>query len=155
MHRVRNITEKDVLLIRNIAKQCYPLDVHTHYTYWVVTKYYNDCSYIIESNGTPIGYIMAVDTPTILFIWQIGILKEYRGKHLSERLISMVVRHAKKLNKDIEVSIAPDNKASYFSFKNYCEKYEIEFEEIGEVNIHDPHESDFHEYEILYRIGFS
>lgn len=155
MYKIRNITEKDSSVLHYLAKRCYPLDVHTNYTYWVIAKYYGECSYIIEYNGVPVGYIISVDTPSVLFVWQIALLKEHRGNRLSAILIEAVVQCAKRLSKNLELTIAPDNASSYFSFNNYCLKNQIIFKEIGEVDIHDPDNPDFHEYEKKYTMIIS
>ena len=119
---IRNATANDGAIMRKLAHECGTLDLHTPYTYWVAAAHYSGGCFIMEEDGTPIGYIMAVDAPEIVFIWQIGILPEHRGKGLSRILIASCVGYAKERKKDIEVTIAENNENSYRSFARFCEK---------------------------------
>ena len=155
MYKIRNITERDAAVLRFLAQNCPPLGVHTHYTYWVVAKYYSEGGYILENDGNPVGYIMTVDAPSAIFIWQIGILSEHRRKGLSQMLIEAVVRYANKVSKNLEVTIAADNVSSYCAFHCFCLKNKITFEKIDNVNIRDLYDTVFKESEIQFRMIIS
>ena len=155
MYSVRKIFEKDAPLLRAIAKKCFPLDVHTQYTYWVVARYYGDKGFVLEYNGQPIGYIMTIESSNVTFIWQIGILSEYRNHGLSYQLIDAVVRCAKSINNRMEVTIDESNISCYFAFYKYCIKNGFEFNRIGMTNICDLDDVEFYENEIIYTITFN
>ena len=94
MITLRNAAGSDAGLLRHMARSCPPLDLHTSYTYWVAAEYFGSGSYILEDDGICAGYIMTVQTPETIFVWQIGILPEYRGRGLSRRLIDRVLDDA-------------------------------------------------------------
>lgn len=149
---IRNVEKTDNALLRHLAKQCPALDLHTQYTYWVNTYYFNKSSFILEDDGKPIGYIMTLNTPDVIFIWQIGIIKEYRGKGLSYKLISAVMEYAKSINKPIEVTIASSNKSSFNAFKSAALKQNLKMIKSDVINIIDLDDDTFSENEIKYII---
>ena len=149
---IRNVEKTDNALLRHLAKQCPALDLHTQYTYWVNTYYFNKSSFILEDDGKPIGYIMTLNTPDVIFIWQIGIIKEYRGKGLSYKLISAVMEYAKSINKPIEVTIASNNKNSFNAFKSAALKQNLKMIKSDVINIIDLDDDTFSENEIKYII---
>ena len=152
MCKLRHVEEKDAPSLRFLAMHCAPLDVHTPYTYWVVANHYGDGSFILEDNGKPIGFIMTVETASSLFVWQIGILLEYRGKGLSKKLIEAVFDYATQRQKNMEVTIAEDNIASYSAFSHFCNHKNIRFDEVRLVEVRDLEDHSIKEDEIMYRI---
>lgn len=151
MISIRNVTTKDSELLRNICKQCPPLNVHTPYTYWVMCKYYSDSCFILLDDNKPIGYIISIETDTCLFFWQIAVLEEYRGKGYSQLLIDKIMIYAISIYKDIEVTIDPNNIASNSAFSKYCIEHDWSFEKIDECKFTSDDNSLFFEYEIVYR----
>ncbi len=151
---IRKVEEEDASTLRYLASICPPLDVHTHYTFWVLCRFFSDSCFIASEDGENIGYITAVDTKEGLFIWQIGILKEKRGNGLAYRLIEKVFDIAKKKGSRILVTIAEDNKRSFNTFKNYCERNSAVMKPIDELRINDIDDFDFLEKETVYSIEF-
>lgn len=150
---VRNITKEDGPILRKLASDCGPLDVHTPYTYWVVSSFFGETGFVLEEEEKPIGYIMNLQKNDILFIWQIGILSEYRGNKFTRKLLDAVFKYARENGiKEILVTIASENKTSYFSFEKYCQLNKMVFEKAKEVKITDLIDEGFCECEIMYRI---
>lgn len=151
---LRNVTEDDAPVLRLLASKCPPLDVHTHYTYWIICKFFDKCSFLLADGDNEIGYITAVETDDCVFIWQIGVLEPYRSKGLSRKLIGAVVEYARQKDKDMQVSIEEKNIASYSAFKNFSEKNNLVFEKTGSLRITDLLDKAFCEEEIIYDIRF-
>lgn len=149
---IRKVTLSDVILLRELAKMCKPLDVHTPYTYWVMCNFFGDGCFILQDGSKPIGYIMTLTKENTLFIWQIGITEEYQGQNYSSNLLAAVEQYAreKKLTK-MQVSIAPTNANSYHAFHRYCHHRNIPISNIGSVDINIPTEN-FYEYENIYEM---
>ena len=148
----RSATANDAALLRDLARRCYPLDVHTPYTYWVVCRFFGKGCFLLERAGVPVGYIMTVETPECLFVWQIGLLDHYRGQGHSQTLIRAAAEYAANLGKEIQLSIAPENKASYGAFAAYCRNHGMTLEPCGEISLTDLEDKDFGEYEVHYRM---
>ena len=149
---IRKANKDDYLLLRNMAKSCKPLDVHTPYTYWMVCNFFHDGCFIAEEDGIAAGSIMTIKGDDYVFIWQIGVVSEFRGKGLSQQLYKSVLDYARECRlKKIILSIAPDNDSSNFAFKKFCEKNELNLVQSGICNIEIPDEQ-FFEKENLYEI---
>ncbi len=155
MYTIRNVTESDAPLLRHLAKNCPPLDLHTQYTYWVIAGFFGGSSFLLEQDGEPVGYLTAVDAPSAVFIWQIGILEAHRGKKLSRLLIRAAVEYAQAVSKDLEVTIAPDNVPSYSAFRSFCDANGTPLKRLGVTEVSDLDDPSFREREVRYRFASS
>lgn len=153
--KIRNITQNDSELLRNLCTQCPPLDIHTPYTYWVISRYHNESSFLLLDDNKPVGYILSLDTKEKVFFWQIGILKEYRGKGYSQALIGKIMEYAKDKNKDVEVTIAENNSASNSAFIKYCKDNNWTISKNGICELHASDDSDFYEKEIVLNAHYN
>ena len=149
---VRNACAADSPLLRALAAACGTLDVHTPYTYWVACQYHGSSIFILEDAGEPIGYIMALDNPDCVFLWQIGILASYRGKGLSQRLYTQVMNYAAAAGKKVQVTIAPDNKASFGALESYCRSHSLEIHTEQTLFLTDRIDPEFRETEVIYTV---
>lgn len=149
---LRSATASDAAVLQDLARRCYPLDVHTPYTYWVVCNFFGKGCFLLEQEGAPVGYIMTVETPECLFIWQIGLLEPYRGQNHSQTLIRAASEYAAELGKEIQLSIAEENRASYGAFSAYCREHGMTLEPCGEISLVDLADPSFRENEIHYRM---
>lgn len=149
---MRTVTGADAALLRCLAARCRPLDVHTPYTYWVVCHFFGDGCFLLEHEGAPVGYIMTVKTDECLFVWQIGLMEQFRGKGLSQQLIQAAAEYAGQRKLDLQVSIAAENAASYASFSSYCREHGLAMEPCGEIALTDLMDPDFKENEIHYKL---
>ncbi len=152
MITLRNAAGSDAGLLRHMARSCPPLDLHTSYTYWVAAEYFGSGSYILEDDGICAGYIMTVQTPETIFVWQIGILPEYRGRGLSRRLIDRVLDDAAASGRGVEVTIAKNNAASFAAFTSAAGARGLVLEPKDTVELKDPDDPAFYENEIRYGI---
>lgn len=149
---VRNARGGDSFLLCSLAQKCYPLDVHTYYTYWVQCNLFADSCFILEYNGETAGFITALKTDDCVFVWQIGVLEKYRLKGYSNILIDAVRDYAIKQNKNIKVSIAEENLASFNAFHKYCKNNNLPFESVGLVTVNDMNGKLYCDQEVIYKI---
>lgn len=151
-YSICKVTGADSALLRKLASECAPLDLHTPYTYWVISSQFGDSCYILYDEDRPVGFITSLSTAKGLFIWQIGLLEEYRGKGLSAVLIDSVFKFAEAaLIGELSVTIAPENLNSFNAFNNYCAHNGYSFEKSDTLHLSDYLESDFFETENIYR----
>jgi len=96
--------------------------------------------FVLEENGKIIGYttsLRSTDNPDVLFWWQMGIDKEYRGRGLSYLLTEAIVNKARELGcRCIQFTIDANNKASYRAVSNYACVNKIRMEKIGASRYH-------------------
>lgn len=143
--RLRKINSKDAELLQKLAAECGTLDIHTVYTYWVICNYFK--GYILEIDNIPVGYITSVKNETHLLIWQIGVLKKYRGHGYSQLLIDALVSDVE--DKIIQVTIDKSNKESNGAFRKYASEHDCDFIAVDEVIING---IDTSEKEVRYNI---
>lgn len=145
--------ESDYLIFLNNAKANKPLDVHTPYTYWAIIKHFHDGCFYLKDNDKVIGSIMSLQTNKTLFVWQIGIVSEYRKKGLSYTLYEAVYNAAKEKGlSSITLSIDPSNENSYYAILSFCNKNNLKLIKTDEVNL-QIQEDNFKEFENLYTIN--
>lgn len=150
---IRPVTEADAVLLRRLAVLCPPLDVHTHYTYWVLCHVAGNGGFVAEDDGAPVGFTTSLRDGDAFFIWQIGILPLYRGVGLSSRLIGAVADHARAQGIDsLQFSIDPANATSRAAFTAFAEHNRASMTKIGRVDLHD---EALDEVEDLYRIDMT
>lgn len=148
MFSCRGCTEADADLILNLARACPPLDVHTAYTYWVVCHLYGGTSSILMDDQEAVGYIMGVPKDRTLFIWQLGVLPRYRGQGLTALLFNALLSSSASRFDEIELTIAPDNNASFGALASWSRANGLRIEELGIIAVPEHHEPG----EILYRL---
>lgn len=145
---LRLLSAEDAPIIMEMAKNNPPLEEHTPYTYWVMCSYCNRCSYALFVDNQIIGYVMCVENPNTVFIWQLCVLPEFRKNGYATILLNEVFDLAKTLHKNIQMTIEDDNAASVGCFQKICTKYQCTMKVIGEVQNHSNHT------EYIYRIDF-
>lgn len=154
---VRKGKEQDANDIYRLVPLLAPLTVHTSYTYWNLFRNFGDSCFIAADGKEPVGFITSHPTTTPKsewFIWQAGILPEYRGTGiidtLQDRVIDIALSSgATALNTSIEI----DNLRSLGAFNRMAVRLGTTMEEIGRYY---PTSEDFlASPEVLYRIALS
>ena len=149
---ILSATGKDYLIFRETSKQCDYLGVHTPYSYWIACNYFGDSCFIIKENNDVAGTILTVRNKDTLFVWQIGVLKEYRNKGYSQVLYDCVLDYARKNGQcKIAMSIDLTNKASFNALASFCKRNNLSFKEAGFVDLKIP-EENHNEYEQIIEI---
>jgi len=151
--KIRNVSIQDAPVLRKLASLCPPLDLHTPYTYWLLTFMYNDTCFILEVDDKIAGFITSVYSKNTLFIWQIGILPEFRRQGLSTALLKQVFTKADELGiTKINVSIAEDNQSSNGSFQAFCREHGFTMQKASVAEITDLITPEFKEKEVVFEI---
>ena len=137
--KINNITSNDIPEIRKCVSECYPLDLHTPYTYWVIANFFSECSFKISYDNKIIGFITSIKSfNNVFFIWQMAILPDFRKMGLSQILIDNVVEVIKKQNiYSLYVSIDANNIKSKHSLSKYATNKNYTFVKSGELHITD------------------
>ncbi|KYC53386.1 MAG: Acetyltransferase (GNAT) family protein [Candidatus Methanofastidiosum methylothiophilum] len=152
---IRKCTVEDIDSLRIFVNECKPLELHTPFTYWTLFNYFSNLCFLILDEEKVIGFISgirsSVDKDTV-YLWQIGVSKEYRGKKYASLLIDHFIKAVSDLDcNKIQVSISPENESSYNAFAKYTKENSFSFFKIGEVKYQDQL-SGKDEFEILYQI---
>jgi len=151
---VRPLVRGECEILHSLARQCPPLDVHTPYTYWVVSEFFSDGCFILESDGTPVGYIMSLLRDRLLFLWQIGVAPDHQGKGCSALLYAALGEYAKSSGAtELTTTITDSNAASRAAMESFCRRRGFQPQAVGTVSISDDADPAFHEVETRYRIS--
>ena len=137
--------QNDYDAIRTLAQQCTPLDVHTSYSYYVLLSYFSDICYIAYYKDNPIGFVSGIVRNSNGFIWQIGVLPQYRNNGIASLLLKEIFHKYEEIDiKSVELTIDEHNKASLALFTKYSKNSNLVMnQDLGNSK---------YKSEILYRI---
>lgn len=93
------------------------LDTNTPYAYLLWARDFADSSVIAEVEAEPAGFIsgyMKPSDPQTLFIWQVAVDSNFRGRGLAKKMLFELVERTGA--KRLETTITADNEASIALF---------------------------------------
>lgn len=133
------------------------LDVNSSYAYLILCRDFRQTTRVAVVDGEVAGFItgyIPFERDDTLFVWQIAVDDQYRGRGLASRMLddlagSLEFSHGIRL---VETTITDDNRASQRLFESFAERWndaEIQREPLF-VPEHFP---DDHHTEYLYTIG--
>lgn len=141
--------------IYNLVKNTKVLDLNSEYLYLLQTTHFkNTCSMFIFEKKVA-GFVSAYripDFPNKLFIWQVAVDAEFRGKGIAQKLILEILKREE--NKDIEyinTTVSPSNYASIKVFDKLTSTLQTQITSKSFLEKEDF--TNQHEEEVLYEIG--
>jgi len=152
---IRPSEKRDISAVHSLLPSLEPLTPHTWYTYWNLFTHFPDSCFIAENQETPIGFITSHLTetpPSEWFIWQAGILPDYRGSGLIDRLQDRVIDVAREAGaRALRTTIEADNPRSFEAFNRMATRLGTTMVELERFNV--PFEDTSSVPEVLYRIS--
>lgn len=152
---IREGIEQDVAPIYELVPRIGRLTQHTPYTYWNLLHNFGNAAFVaLNSENEHVGFITS--HPTTLpknewFIWQVGILPEYRGRGLIDDLQDRVVQVAQESGAvALTTSIEADNPQSFTVFSRLAKRLDTGMYEIDSFTM--PSDSPDQEPEVVFRI---
>jgi len=140
-----------------IARDAGTLDLNSPYAYLMQSRNFQDTCAIAEIYGRPAGFVAAhrlPGKPDVLFVWQIGVLPEFRGFGIGRRLLEdLLAREANAGVRTIETTITPSNKASIGLFSGFAKACNAEVEVLSGFTADTFPDDAGHEPEQLYVIS--
>ncbi|MFQ5875523.1 MAG: diaminobutyrate acetyltransferase [Dehalococcoidia bacterium] len=114
-------TVADGAAMWRLARDSDGLEVNSPYSYLMVCRHFPGTCVIAESKGEAIGFISGHSPnayPDVVFVWQIAVAKEHRGKGLALEMLTRLLQlpgcsHARYL----EATVTPSNEASRRTFR--------------------------------------
>ncbi len=117
--REPDITDGDD--VYRLISRCPPLDVNSSYCNFLQSSHFSRTCIVAEKKEDLAGFISAYkkpDDPNTLFIWQVAVGPNYRGKGLAyQMLIELLQRDVMESVKAVETTITKSNEASWGLFK--------------------------------------
>ncbi len=126
---IRNCKEEDIDEVMGLVRLCKPLVLHNDFTYWILFKYFGDTCFVIAGDDKIVGYVSGVTSTAqkgVLYLWQIAIAPDYRGKNYAKFLIEKMLNVARKKKcKSLQFSVSPKNEASFSLFSRFAGKHRL------------------------------
>ncbi len=124
--------EEDGKRIWQLVQRLSKLDANSCYAYLLWSSYFRNYTLVAKSSSTIIGFVTSFVAPekkNTLFIWQVGVDPNYRGKGIAQQLIWKLLHKANKTQSisALEASISPSNIASKKLFENIAGRLNTEF----------------------------
>ena len=121
----------DGLALYELVKACPPLDLNSSYLYFLQASHFAETCLLAEQNGEIVGFVSAYlrpDSAQDLFIWQVAVASQARGKGLGRQLVSQLI--ATQITKgqplkSVSCTISPSNLASQGLFKSLAEQHRL------------------------------
>lgn len=153
---LRQPAASDGLSVHALIAECPPLDVNSLYCNLLQCTHFAATSVIAVAAGRTVGFVsgyLRPDRPDRLFIWQVAVAAEARGRKLGLRLLLAVL--ARPVCRDVryvETTITHGNAASWALFSALADR-------LGAAQSRSPlferdrHFGGGHDTEILLTIG--
>lgn len=153
---IRQPTVEDGMGVFELVKRCKPLDENSSYCNLL------QCSHFAQTSASAVvdckiqgfisGYILP-GRPDTLFIWQVAVGKNIRGRGVASRMLSNILARDICMNvRYVETTITDDNRPSWALFEGFAKRCGVELQSsvwMEKVK----HFSNQHETENLLRIG--
>lgn len=104
-----------------IARDTGVLDLNSTYAYVLWAREFSRSSVVVEVDGTVVGFVTGFirpEEPDTVFVWQVGVEANQRGKRLAARLINALFELCGPAIVRLRTTISPDNEASQKLFSS-------------------------------------
>lgn len=151
---LRPPTVDDGAALHRLVRRCRPLDENSRYCNLLQVTHFGDTAIVAEQDGQLIGFVSGYRIPgreNVLFVWQVGVSPEGRGRGLAPRMINALLDRVDEVT-HLETTVTPDNDASKAVFEKVARQHEaplvrsVLFESAA-------HFEGRHDDEVLFRIG--
>lgn len=155
---IRNATVDDGAAVWTLVRDSGVLDVNSPYAYLLMGSHFAGTSVVAEMAGEVVGFIFGYvppDDPEAVFVWQVGVDDNARGRGLASRLLDALVElPACEGVRYLTSTVTPTNEPSRRLFRSFGRRHEAEVK-VSEFFRADqfPGDEGEHEPEELFRIG--
>lgn len=121
---VRTTTLDDGPALFQMARDAKGLDLNSSYSYALMGWMFGDTCLIAEDDSGPLGFVVGFRPPlrpSSIFVWQIGVLPEARGRGVATTLLEAFLEHDPP-PKMLEATVTPSNRASRRMFAALARK---------------------------------
>lgn len=145
----------DGAAVYQLIKASPPLDVNSQYCYHIVCAHFSRTSVVARLNGEVVGFVSGYTLPRhddILFIWQVAVSANARGKRLALRMLHEIVARPRPVAiRYLHTTISPSNLPSQKLFLSFARSFHAPMREREFLDARVF--GDGHESEMLYEIG--
>jgi L-2,4-diaminobutyric acid acetyltransferase len=154
--RIRSLETTVGMTLHRFVHACFPLDPNSPYCNLLQCSHFQSTSVAAINAGDLVGSVTGYripDRPDTLFIWQVAVHPEERGKGLARTMLhDLLKRMARQGIRFIETTITPGNEASWKLFTGFAAEQNADL--VRSVMFdQESHFEGVHETEYLFRIG--
>ncbi len=153
---IRPPRAEDGARVLDLIKRCPPLDQNSAYCYLLQCSQFADTSAIAEMDGKVVGFISGhriPNDPDALFIWQVAVSEEARGRGLGREMMLDILRRPTSGGfTHLLATATDDNNSSKGMFQSLANAIDAEMSQ-SLLFDKDIHFAGTHESEILLTIG--
>lgn len=154
---VRPALEGDGALLWELARAAGTLDLNSPYAYMMTCRNFADTCAVAEVFGMPAGFVAAHRVPVrphTLFVWQVGVLPEFRGLGIAKRLLDSLMGQPGCAGvRALEATVTPGNAASKALFASFARARGADLSIAAGFGRDDFPEDSVHDEERLFRIA--
>jgi L-2,4-diaminobutyric acid acetyltransferase len=125
---LRNPDMHDGEPLWQLVQKCPPLEANTCYAYVLYCTHFADTCLVADNGNGFVGYILGYrppKQPDTLFVWQIGVSENGRGKRLGQAMLRHLVESLPGV-RYLEATVAPSNRASQRLFQRFAQMMEAQ-----------------------------
>lgn len=154
--RIRAPAPEDAVAVTDLVERCPPLDLNSTYCYLVQCSHFAETCAIAEADGVPVGFVSGhrlPQSPTTLFVWQVAVASEMRGRGLGRAMILDILSrsYAGDIN-EIHTTVTAENGASMHMFCSLARRLATTARRAPYFDEH-AHFAGRHASELLINIG--
>ncbi len=154
---IRNVRRSDAEQIWGLARGSDALDTNSFYAYLLLCTRFRDTCFAAVSGEDVKGFVTGFvppEAPGHLFVWQLYVSPELRGRGWARTLLSRLVRSLSHAPEYVEATIAPSNAASLRTFTALARELGAHIRSAPYLADHDfPVDGGEHEAENLITVG--
>lgn len=150
---LRHPTPDDGADVWQLVRDTGVLDVNSLYAYAMWFRHFAGTCVVAEDGGEIVGFVTGYrlpEQPEAIFIWQVGVRSNHRGRGLASRLLRWVV-HSQPDAHMLHTTITPSNTASRRLFRSLARHLDTDCQ-VG-PGLSASQLGGTHESEELFRIG--
>lgn len=134
--RIRRATGADGPDIHRLVGRCAGLDPNSPYAYALLCDEFGDsCVVARDGNDHLVGFVtgfVSPRDPDRLFLWQVGVDPDHRGRGMAHALLHAFVNVARTDETTVlETTITPDNRGSLALFASFAQSQGSRLERVG------------------------
>lgn len=149
---LREPEKEDAKSIYSLIKNGGVLDLNSEYLYLLLATHFKESCCLIEYQSQIIGFVSAYYLPSsskTLFIWQVAVKEEFRGKNLAFKMIENISK--RKSTEFLTTTVSPSNIKSKRVFEKVAEHFKTDIK--SNICFSKGDFINAHEEEIQFTIG--